>query len=194
MYDDNLDRLSLRKRFSSSSFFAKESSLESENNVSNLKELETKEEKINNTLITLEKKRLSNEYNDIHSLIGNYKKIKLEIENHIIECNKQGIKNNFGEDINTINYAIEDLEFKSLTSITYSQAENFMRKRCKNLETDFLEGKTILINGIKIHYFLTALNDGITYCILSISEKKPEINSATCGMDKIKIKEWNSLN
>ena len=78
-------------------------------------------------------------------------------------------------------------------SISYSQAETFMEKRCMEIGQKLMKGKTAYFNSTKLYMFLSVAENGYV-CVSIISENALEILAADCGSAEIKIEEWNAIN
>ncbi len=77
--------------------------------------------------------------------------------------------------------------------ISYSQAESFMQKQCRDVGQTLTNGKTVYFNGSKLYMFLSVAENGYV-CISSVSEYSLEILAADCGPSEIKIEQWNAAN
>ena len=79
-----------------------------------------------------------------------------------------------------------------ITKVSFSQAETFMRDRCKKTNQTLMKGKKSEMNGIKIYAFMSVAQNGMT-CISIISENKLELINSDCGNTQKKINEFNML-
>jgi hypothetical protein len=87
----------------------------------------------------------------------------------------------------------QNIESSIPASITYAQAEAFMRKRCREVRQTLMRSKTVYFKGTKLYMFLTVAKNGYV-CISSISENALEVLASDCGSSEIKIEQWNALN
>lgn len=79
-----------------------------------------------------------------------------------------------------------------ITKVSFSEAETFMRDRCKKTNQTLMKGKESEMNGIKIYAFMSVAQNGMT-CISIISENKLELINSDCGNTQKKINEFNRL-
>lgn len=156
-------------------------------------DLESRKENINKTMDILSKERENVKSKDIQALVDKYLALNNEIKNYTAECNKRGFEKNNDESINSINQVIEELKSKIPISISYAQAESFMKNRCRNVGQTLMKSKTVYFNGTKLYMFLSVAENGYV-CISSISENALEILAADCGPSEIKIDQWNAVN
>ena len=79
-----------------------------------------------------------------------------------------------------------------ITKVSFSQAETFMKDRCKKINQTLMKGKESEMNGIKIYAFMSVAQNGML-CISIISENKLELISSDCGNTQRKINEFKRL-
>ena len=76
--------------------------------------------------------------------------------------------------------------------ITFNEATDFMRDRCKTINQTLLKKKTVNFDGTKLFLFLSVAENGYV-CISTVSENALEILAVDCGPSERKIQEWNAV-
>lgn len=79
-----------------------------------------------------------------------------------------------------------------ITKVSFSQAETFMKDKCKKTNQTLMKGKESEMNGIKIYAFMSVAQNGMA-CISIISENELALIKSDCGNSKRKINEFKRL-
>jgi hypothetical protein len=83
-------------------------------------------------------------------------------------------------------------EIKPNKKITQSEAEAFMKERCRSINQTLMNTKTVNFDGHKLYMFLSVAKNGYV-CISSISEYELELLATDCGISEVKVSQWNEL-
>lgn len=78
------------------------------------------------------------------------------------------------------------------SKVSFSQAETFMKDKCKKINQTLMKGKESEMNGIKIYAFMSVAQNGMA-CISIISENELALIKSDCGNSKRKINEFKRL-
>ena len=99
----------------------------------------------------------------------------------------------FNNDKNINNSNLNFNNTTSKTTVTFSEAEEFMQQRCNAVNQTLMKKKSVVFNGTKLYMFLSVAQNGQA-CISSISEDSLEVLAADCGEAMVKIQQWNDVN
>ena len=67
-------------------------------------------------------------------------------------------------------------------SISFNEAESFMKNRCINIEQSYIDGKSISLDNTRLYIFLTkSTKYPNRFCVITINENKLEVLKADCG-------------
>ena len=76
--------------------------------------------------------------------------------------------------------------------ISLSDAQSFMKERCRDIGQTLMRTKTIDLNGTTMYAFMSVAENG-KVCISTISEHKLEVLAVDCGEAQMKINQWNNF-
>jgi len=79
------------------------------------------------------------------------------------------------------------------SKIPYQEAEAFMRKRCSQINQEFVKGFTYRINDVELYTFFSLSWESMQGCISTVGAYELQVISADCGDIDSKQWDWNNL-